>query len=300
MGVRVLDTDRVPSRIRVPMAAVNRRLSAVAAGRGWWVFAAFLVLMVAWVVAPDVFAPYDAERLDPRNRLIGPFGDSAVGTHWAGTDSLGVDLFSLMVQGARLTFYIASVATLLGAGVGVVLGMLAGYFGGFADRFIMRLSEAQTAMPMFLVAILLLSLLGPSVTILIIVLPTLVWPIFARVVRAETLQIKQATYIEAAVATGCSTPAVLGRHVLPNVVPRILVLFVVEIGHVMLAEAGLSFLGVGVQPPDITWGLLISDGRPLLTVAWWLTILPGVLLSLTVLSLNILSRRFEQYAGAAA
>ena len=155
-------------------------------------------------------------------------------------------------------------------------------------------------MPMFLVAILLLSLLGPSVTILIIVLPTLVWPIFARVVRAETLQIKQATYIEAAIATGCSTPAVLGRHVLPNVVPRILVLFVVEIGHVMLAEAGLSFLGVGVQPPDITWGLLISDGRPLLTVAWWLTILPGVLLSLTVLSLNILSRRFEQYAGAAA
>ena len=300
MGVRVLDTNRVPSRIRAPMAAVNRRLSAVAAGRGWWVFAAFLALMVAWVVAPDVFAPYDAERLDPRNRLIGPFGDSAVGTHWAGTDSLGVDLFSLMVQGARLTFYIAIVATLLGAGVGVVVGMLAGYFGGVTDRFIMRLGEAQTAMPMFLVAILLLSLLGPSVTILIIVLPTLVWPIFARVVRAETLQIKQATYIEAAVATGCSTPAVLGRHVLPNVVPRILVLFVVEIGHVMLAEAGLSFLGVGVQPPDITWGLLISDGRPLLTVAWWLTILPGVLLSLTVLSLNILSRRFEQYAGAAA
>ena len=300
MGVRVLDTDRVPSRIRAPMAAVNRRLSAVAAGRGWWLFAAFLALMVAWVVAPDVFAPYDAERLDPRNRLIGPFGDSALGTHWAGTDSLGVDLFSQMVQGARLTFYIAIVATLLGTGVGVVLGMLAGYFGGVTDRFIMRLGEAQTAMPMFLVAILLLSLLGPSVTILIIVLPTLVWPIFARVVRAETLQIKQATYIEAAVATGCSTPAVLGRHVLPNVVPRILVLFVVEIGHVMLAEAGLSFLGVGVQPPDITWGLLISDGRPLLTVAWWLTILPGVLLSVTVLSLNILSRRFEQYAGAAA
>ena len=298
MAVRVVDTDRSPTR--VPMAAVGRRLAEVAGGRGWWVFAAFLALMVAWAIIPDLFAPYDAERLDPRNRLLGPFSDSALGTHYAGTDSLGVDLLSQMIQGARLTFYIAIVATLAGAGVGVVLGMLAGYFGGFADRFIMRLGEAQTAMPMFLVAILLLSLLGPSVTILIIVLPTLVWPIFARVVRAETLQIKQATYIEAAVATGCSTTAVLGRHVLPNVVPRILVLFVVEIGHVMLAEAGLSFLGVGVQPPDITWGLLIADGRPLLTVAWWLTILPGVLLSVTVLSLNILSRRFEQYAGAAA
>ena len=297
MAVRVVDAARSPTRS--PMTAVGRRLTAVAAGRGWWVFAAFLALMVAWVATPDFFAPHDAERLDPRNRLIAPFGDSPAGTHYAGTDSLGVDLLSQMVQGARLTFYIALVATLLGAGVGVVLGMLAGYFGGSADRLINRLGEAQTAMPMFLVAILLLSLLGPSVTILIIVLPTLVWPIFARVVRAETLQIKQATYIEAAVATGCSTSAVLARHVLPNVVPRILVLFVVEIGHVMLAEAGLSFLGVGVQPPDVTWGLLIADGRPLLTVAWWLTILPGVLLSVSVLSLNILSRRFEQYAGAA-
>src|SRR5690606_40818330 len=108
---------------------------------------------------------------------------------------------------------------------------------------------------------------------------------FARVVRAETMKVREANYIEAAVATGCATPTLLLRHVLPNVAPRILVLAVIEIGHVMLAEAGLSFLGVGVQPPDTTWGLLIANGRPLLTVAWWLTILPGVLLGLTVLSL---------------
>ena len=164
----------------------------------------------------------------------------------------------------------------------------------------MRLTEAQTAMPMFLVAILLLSMLGPSVSILIIVLPTLVWPIFARVIRAETLQLRQATFIEAAHATGCSTLTVMVRHVIPNVAPRILVLAVIEVGHVMLAEAGLSFLGVGVQPPDTTWGLLIAEGRPLLTVAWWLTILPGVLLGITVLALNMMARRFETAAGAAA
>ena len=180
----------------------------------------------------------------------------------------------------------------------MLFGLLGGYFGGRTDRLLMRLGEAQTAMPMFLVAILLLSLLGPSVTILIIVLPCLVWPIFARVVRAETLRLREATFIEASVATGCSTTTILGRHLLPNVAPRILVLCVVEIGHVMLSEAGLSFLGVGVQPPDTTWGLLISEGRPLLAVAWWLTILPGVLLGVSVLVLNLLGRYWEARSGA--
>jgi peptide/nickel transport system permease protein len=294
MPVRVTTADRVE---RDPSLA-GRLVNAIR-GRGWWLFALFLLVILAWALLPDVFMPHDAERLNPRNRLLEPMSESADGTHIAGTDSLGRDLMSQMILGTRLTLYIAVVSTLLGALVGVLLGMTAGYFGGSSDRLIMRLGEAQTAMPMFLVAILLLSMLGPSITILIIVLPTLVWPIFARIVRAETIQIKEATFIEAAVATGCSTPTVLFNHVLPNVVPRVLVLFVVEIGHVMLAEAGLSFLGVGIQPPDVTWGLLIADGRPLLTVAWWLTIIPGVLLSFTVLSLNILSRRFEQFAGAA-
>lgn len=295
MPYKVVTTER-----RTGSMPLVKRIMGALESRGWWLFAAFLALMVAWAIFPGVFSPFDSTRLDPRNDLIPPGGTSPEGRHIAGTDKLGVDLFSLMVQGTRLTLIIAVVATVLGAVIGVLVGMAAGYFGGLTDRLLMRMGEAQTAMPMFLVAILLLSLLGPSVTILIVVLPTLVWPIFARVVRAETLQIKQATYIEAAVATGCPTWVVLYRHVLPNAVPRILVLFVVEIGHVMLAEAGLSFLGVGVQPPDVTWGLLIADGRPLLTVAWWLTILPGVLLSITVLCLNILSRRFERFAGAAA
>lgn len=268
-------------------------------GHGWWVFAAFLALMAAWAAVPDLFTPFD-DRLHPLRRLLPPLSFSDDGFHLAGTANLGEDLFTQMIKGTRLTMYIALVATVIGTATGVIIGMLAGYFGGLLDRLLMRLGEAQTAMPMFLVAILLLSMLGPSVVILIVVLPTLVWPIFARVVRAETLQVREATYIEAAVATGCTVPTVLFSHVLPNVVPRILVLFVVEIGHVMLAEAGLSFLGVGVQPPDETWGSLIAEGRPLLSTAWWLTILPGVLLGLVVLSLNMLSRRFERFAGAAA
>ena len=267
--------------------------------RGWILLVLFLLVLVAASIVPDVFAPYDHEAQNLRFRLLGPGESSPEGLHLLGTDSLGRDLFSRMVVGTRLTLFIAVTATLIGAGVGVLFGLLGGYFGGRTDRLLMRLGEAQTAMPMFLVAILLLSLLGPSVIILILVLPCLVWPIFARVVRAEALRLREETFIEASIATGCSTATILGRHLLPNVAPRILVLCVVEIGHVMLSEAGLSFLGVGVQPPDTTWGLLISEGRPLLAVAWWLTILPGVLLGISVLVLNLLGRYWEARSGAA-
>ena len=274
------------------------RLINMMGSRGWILLVLFLLLLVAASIVPDVFTPHDHEAQNLRARLLGPGDSSPEGRHLLGTDSLGRDLFSRMIVGTRLTLYIAVTATLIGAAIGVLFRLLGGYFGGRTDRLLMRLGEAQTAMPMFLVAILLLSLLGPSVAILIVVLPCLVWPIFARVVRAEALRLREATFIEASVATGCSTATILGRHLLPNVAPRILVLCVVEIGHVMLSEAGLSFLGVGVQPPDTTWGLLISEGRPLLAVAWWLTILPGVLLGVSVLVLNLLGRYWEARSGA--
>ena len=284
---------------RTSQHRVWSRLIDMLGSRGWILLALFLVLLVAASIVPDVFAPHDHETQNLRARLLGPGESSPEGLHLLGTDSLGRDLFSRMVIGTRLTMFIAVTATLIGAAIGVLFGLLGGYFGGRTDRLLMRLGEAQTAMPMFLVAILLLSLLGPSVGILLVVLPCLVWPIFARVVRAEALRLREETFIEASIATGCSTSTILGRHLLPNVAPRILVLCVVEIGHVMLSEAGLSFLGVGVQPPDTTWGLLISEGRPLLAVAWWLTILPGVLLGITVLVLNLLGRYWEARSGAA-
>ena len=290
-------TGTDPGRTSQPR--VWGRLIDMLGSRGWILLVLFLVLLVAASIVPDVFAPHDHDAQNLRARLLGPGESSSEGLHLLGTDSLGRDLFSRMVVGTRLTLFIAVMGTVIGAGVGVLFGLLGGYFGGRTDRLLMRLGEAQTAMPMFLVAILLLSLLGPSVGILLVVLPCLVWPIFARVVRAEALRLREETFIEASIATGCSTSTILGRHLLPNVAPRILVLCVVEIGHVMLSEAGLSFLGVGVQPPDTTWGLLISEGRPLLAVAWWLTILPGVLLGITVLVLNLLGRYWESRSGAA-
>jgi len=266
-----------------------------------------LVIWVGYLLAVTFFAltgsdlaPYDPAAQQVLARLLPPFSSSSRGFHWLGTDQLGRDLLSNMIAGARLTLFIGLISNVIGMAIGVCLGMLAGYYGGAVDRFVMRLSEAQTAMPMFLVAIFFLTVLGPTVLNVVIILPTLIWPAFARMVRAETLRLRSCLFVEAAVATGATDWTVLWSNILPNMAPRIAVLAVIELGHVMLAEAGLSFLGVGVQPPATTWGLLIARGRTYLAVAWWLAIMPGIMLGLTVLALNMLSRRFAVTSGSAA
>jgi peptide/nickel transport system permease protein len=278
--------------------AVARQGALSRAGDLLW--PAVIALLLVLAVTGDALAPYSAAAQDVGSRLLPPFASSPRGVHLLGTDPLGRDLLSNIIAGTRLSLFVGATATLIGLVVGVAIGMAAGYYGGGVDRLAMRLAEAQTAMPMFLVAILFLVVLGPSVFNVVILLPALVWPAFARLVRAETLRLRQTLYVEAAVATGCTGPQILWSHILPNVAPRVAVLTVIEVGHVMLAEAGLSFLGIGVQPPDVTWGLLIARGRPYLAVAWWLVTMPGVALGLGVLAFNMLARRFEISSGSAA
>jgi peptide/nickel transport system permease protein len=270
--------------------------------KDWGVFLwiGYLLVILAFAVIGARIAPYDPTGQLVTARLQPLFAASSRGVHWLGTDQLGRDVLSNIIVAARLTLFIGIVSTFIGMVIGVALGTVAGFYGGKIDRLVAQLTEAQTAMPMFLVAIFFLSIMGPSIVNVLIILPTLVWPVFARVVRAETLRIRSAPFVEAAVASGCTDAAILGLHILPNLVPRIAVLAVIEIGHVMLAEAGLSFLGVGVQPPETTWGLLIARGRAYLAVAWWLAIMPGVFLGLTVLALNMLARRVASASGTAA
>ena len=267
---------------------------------GLLIWVGYLLAVTLFALTGSDLAPYDPTAQQVLARLLPPFSSSSRGFHWLGTDQLGRDLMSNMIAGARLTLFIGLVSNFIGMAVGVVLGMIAGYYGGTLDRLVMRLSEAQTAMPMFLVAIFFLTVLGPTVLNVVIILPTLIWPSFARLVLAETLRLRSALFVEAAVATGATDWSVLWSNILPNMAPRITVLAVIELGHVMLAEAGLSFLGVGVQPPATTWGLLIARGRAYLAVAWWLAIMPGIMLGLTVLALNMLSRRFAATSGSAA
>ena len=267
---------------------------------GLLVWLGYLLVVTLFALTGGELAPHDPTAQQVLARLLPPLSSSSRGFHWLGTDQLGRDLLSNMIAGARLTLFIGFISNFIGMAIGVALGMFAGYYGGAVDRFVMRLSEAQTAMPMFLVAIFFLTVLGPTVLNVVIILPTLVWPAFARMVRAETLRLRGCLFVEAAVATGATDWTILWSNILPNMAPRIAVLAVIELGHVMLAEAGLSFLGVGVQPPATTWGLLIARGRAYLAVAWWLAIMPGIMLGLTVLALNMLSRRFAATSGSAA
>lgn len=267
---------------------------------GLIISAGYLLIVALFSLTGHALAPYDPTGQQVLARLLPPLSSSSRGFHWLGTDQLGRDLWSNMIAGARLTLFIGLISNAIGMALGVALGMVAGYYGGALDRLVMRLSEAQTAMPMFLVAIFFLTVLGPSVLNVVIILPSLIWPSFARLVRAETMRLRSALFVEAAVASGATDWSVLWSNILPNVAPRIMVLGVIELGHVMLAEAGLSFLGVGVQPPATTWGLLIARGRAYLAVAWWLAIMPGIMLGLTVLALNMLSRRFAATSGSAA
>jgi peptide/nickel transport system permease protein len=286
------------------MGETARNLSRPAPSwsKEWGIFlwTGYLIFIFAFVIMGERIAPYDPTGQLVTARLRPLLAESSRGFHWLGTDQLGRDVLSNIIVAARLTLFIGLVSTAIGMVIGVALGTVAGFYGGIVDRLTMQLTEAQTAMPMFLVAIFFLSIMGPSIFNVLIILPTLVWPAFARLVRAETMRFRSALFVEAAFASGCTDWAVLGLHILPNLAPRIAVLAVIEIGHVMLAEAGLSFLGVGVQPPDTTWGLLIARGRPYLAVAWWLAIMPGVFLGLTVLALNMLSRRLASASGTAA
>ncbi|MEO8693693.1 MAG: ABC transporter permease [Acidimicrobiales bacterium] len=275
-----------------------RDIAHAIGSRSWLIWVAFLAFIVICAVFGAKIAPHDPLEQSLLDRLKPPFSTTDNGFHFLGTDALGRDLFSQVIKGARLTVFIATVSMLIGSVIGISLGMAAGFYGGIVDRLIMRLAEAQTAMPMFLVAILLIILLGPNVINLVLILPTLVWPTFARIVRAETLRLRETPFIEAAVAVGCTGRSIMWHHLRPNLLSRIVVLGVISTGQVILAEAGLSFLGAGVQPPDTTWGLLIADGRQYLATSWWLTITPGIVLGLTVLSLNMLGRRYANLAEA--
>jgi len=259
---------------------------------GWWIWVAVLAVILLFAVLGSWIAPFDHVAQNPRAKFTRPFSSSDAGFHLMGTDELGRDVFSKVIIGARLTMFIALMSTFIGGLIGTVLGMIAGYRGGRIDRLVMRLTEAQTAMPMFLIALLLLSSLGASVWNLIAILPTYIWPTFARLIRAETIRMRSSPFVEAAVALGCTTRTILARHLLPNLASRVGVLLAISVGQVILAEAGLSFIGAGVQSPDVTWGLLISGGRKYLTVAWWPTVFPGLFVGLTVFALNGIGRRF--------
>ena len=275
-----------------PLAA---RLRFGIRGRPRWGLSAavgFLLLALLATLWPGLLAGADPLAADPLHVLEGPSA-----AHWFGTDQLGRDVFDRVVYGARHSLTIGVAATLIAVSAGVLLGVIAGLAHRLADEALSRSFDALSAFPLLLLALLFIAIAGPGTVSLVVAIGIATLPHYARVVRSQTFVVRQAGYVTQAVAFGASRPRLVLRHVLPNVLGPVPILAVIGLGEAILAAAGLSFLGMGPQPPSPEWGSMLSEGRGYLSIAWWASVLPGLAVTFTVISLTVvgrhLQRRFE-------
>lgn len=268
-----------------------RRAARVMIAARWPVFAVlFLALAAIAAVFGGWLAPFDPNRQNLVLRLADPMtAGPDGGTFLLGSDALGRDVFSRLLYGARVSLTVGFAAIAVGGTIGIVAGLLSGYFGGWLDDVIMRLGDIQLAFPFILLAIMFLVVLGSGVWNLILVLGIGQWVTYARIVRADTLSLREKEYVEAARAMGDSTFSIIFRTILPNILAPLTVIASFNVASVILSEAALSFLGLGVPPEIPTWGSMLAESRDTLVAnKWWLAVFPGVAIMLTVLSFNIL------------
>ncbi len=242
-----------------------------------------LTLAAPWVAPHDPLAQDLSRRLQPPGWLEG-----GEWTNLLGTDHVGRDILSRVIYGARISLLVGFSSVLLAGIIGMVLGLLAGYYGGWLDDLISRIIDIQLAVPYLLLAVALVMILGSALRNLIFVLVLYGWTVYARLVRAEALSVREQDYVLAARTVGGSNERIIFRHILPNVVSPMIVMTTLELANMIIFEAGLSFLGLGVQPPTPSWGGMLSDGRDYIPAGmWWPATFPGLAISLTVLAVNL-------------
>jgi len=282
----------VSTAVMTPPTPWKRVLRAVLADFPSRLALAVLTMIVlAAIVGPSIIPYGPKEQLDTVNlKLLPP---SSV--HWFGTDQFSRDVLSRMLQGARISLTVAMFAVAISITLGTAYGAIAGYVGGIADELMMRLIDACLSIPRVLLLIGVLSLWGQlEVRALIIVLGLTGWFGVGRIVRAEVLAVKGREFVTSARSLGAGHARVLVRHVLPHLLSPVLVAATVSVGHVIVAEAGLSFLNIGVRPPEASWGNIIRDGWTYISTAWWLSLFPGLALITSVLSVNVLADRLRE------
>jgi peptide/nickel transport system permease protein len=255
-------------------------------------------LIPALILSGIAFVAISANLLAPHNPEIGsltarfrpPFWQTGGSTKYLlGTDQLGRDVLSRLIFGARVSMVVGFTAVIFAGTVGTTLGIISGYLGGWVDQVIMRLTDTWLALPALMFAIFLAAIVGPSMWNIVIILGLVYWTRYARVIRGEVLSLKEREFVRLAIVAGCSKRTIMWRHILPNVINSAIVIGTLMLGVVIITEASLSFLGIGVPPPQAAWGLMLSDGKQSLMVGrWWLSVLPGCCIMLMVLSANLL------------
>ncbi len=254
-----------------------------------WFPGAVLGALVLTAIFAAYLAPQSPTDGDITTKLIPPIwmegGDR---DHPLGTDRFGRDVLSRIIYGSRISLVVSLVAIFVAGTLGTMLGLISGYRGGFTDAALMRLTDIGLSLPIVLIAVVMVAVSEPSFRNVVLVIALLLWPRFARQIRGETLAIKEHDFVALAVVAGRSSAWIIRRHIFPNVVPTLLVITTLQVGFVVLLEGTLSFLGVGVPPPNPAWGLMIADGRGFLATAWWISLFPGLAMLLTVLAVNLL------------
>lgn len=241
-----------------------------------------LILLILAAIFAPLITTYDPIVIDPPSRTQPPSRE-----HWLGTDGFGRDIYTRIVYGARVSLPVGLIAVSIAATAGAILGLIAGYYGRFADAIIMRVIDIMLAFPNIMLALVIVAILGPSIRNVMIAVGIGEIPRYTRLIRGQVLSARELLYVEAAKVIGVPTSKIMFRHILPNVVSPVIVLATLSVGSAILAAAGLSFLGLGAQPPRPEWGAMLADGRQFLRSHWWVATMPGIAIAITVLSINM-------------
>lgn len=259
-----------------------------------------LALFAIVAVASPWISPHDPLAGSLRGRLAPPvWQEGGSWAHVLGTDRLGRDVLSRIMAGARISLTVCLLVIAIAGSIGTAIGTIAGYYGGWLDRLLMRLVDLALSLPVILLALLIGAISGPSFGNIVLVISLVLWSQYARMARGETMRIRHEDYVDLARTSGLHDFWIIIRHVLPNIAPSLIVIATLQVGIVIVLESSLSFLGVGVPPPNPSWGSMVADGRSYIVTAWWLCMLPGLAILFTVMAINIVGDAMADHVNPA-
>ncbi|WP_424236899.1 ABC transporter permease [Bhargavaea ginsengi] len=277
-------TESVSRSSNKPKSAIGALFRRLLRSRTGMLGLIIVVLVTLIAIFAPLLAAHDPAKTDIMNRLVPPFWlDGGNMSYPLGTDNLGRDVLSRIIYGSRVSLLVGISAVLLAGAIGIVMGLLAGYYGKAWDFIIMRLVDSFLAIPSILFMLIILAVMGPSLMTLILVLGGTSWVVYARMVRSETLSVKERDYVRSAKAIGALDFRIIVKYILPNVISSFIVIATLNVASTIIMEASLSFLGLGIQSPDVSWGLMLSDGREYIATSWWVATFPGLAITITVL-----------------